>query len=173
MVATVPDVRKAQRKIDKALGQKKNFVTRMPITPTSHFNPEWDQWNRDDHFQKHGAEVAGVLGRTPFGKWDYDAVSKDTVRRARLYFEAEHWQGSSVKDPLRAYFVDRHLLQGITDLEVRRFATFFPETFDGAMRPADLAATEAGDRLLKFKMSVRNKERGGIYQKVRKHHGFD
>jgi hypothetical protein len=145
----------------------------VPPNPTSHFTPDWDQWNRDDHFQTHGAEVAQVLGRTTFGKWDYDAASKNTVKRARLYFEAEHYQGSSVKDPSRAYFVDRHLLQGITDLQVRRFATYFPESFDGALAPAQLRAMPEGDKLLKFKTSLRNKERGGIYQKVRKHHGFD
>jgi hypothetical protein len=147
----------------------------MPSTPTSRFSPDWDQWNRDRHFQKHGAKVARVLGRSAdrFAKWDYDTASKNTVTQARLFFEAEHWEGASIKDPMRAYFVDRLLLQAITDLAVQSFATFFPESFDGTIQPEHLSAMTEGDKLLKFKTSLRNKERGGIYQKVRKHHGFD
>jgi hypothetical protein len=119
--------------------------------------------------------VAQALSRSSdsFDKWGYDGASKDTVKRARLYFEAEHWEGSTVKDTFRAYFVDQRLLQAITDEPVQRFATYFLQTFDGTMTPEYLAGMSEGDRLLKFKTSLGNKERGGIYQKVRRKHGFD
>ena len=143
----------------------------MPTTPTSIFAPDWEQWNRDDHFNKHGADVGTVLGRTPFGKWDYDAASKDTVRTARLFFKAEHWHGSGYEEA-RAYFLDHHLLQAITNGSVQKFASYYPETFDKSETPASLRAMTEGDKLLKFKTSLTDKERGGIYQNLQKLHGF-
>jgi len=143
----------------------------MPTKPTSHFTPDWHPGNRDDHFNKHGTEVATVLARNSFGKWDYDAASKDTVKQACLYFKAEHWQGTGY-EVARAYFLDRHLLQAITNQSVQTFASYFPETFDKSETPASLRAMTEGDKLLKFKTSLTNKERGGIYQNVEKLHGF-
>ena len=143
----------------------------MPTAPTSNFTPDWDPGNRDDHFNKHGVEVGTVLGLIPFSKWDYDAASKITVQQARLFFRAEHWHCSRYEEA-RAYFLDRHLLQAITNRSVQMFASYYPETFDKTETPTSLRAMTEGDKLLKFKTSLTNKERGGIYQNVENLHGF-
>lgn len=138
--------------------------------------PVWEQWNRTGHFAKHGVEVATVLGKdaVTFSKWDFDAASLRTVHTTRVHFEAQHYDRTRDElTELRSYFVDGHLLQAITDRSIYRFISYFPEHFD---KPGSLPALRLmteGDRLMKFKRALFNRERAKMFQHVHLKYGFD
>lgn len=138
-------------------------------SPVKELSPEWDQGNRQDHYDKHGAEVAVVLHREPanFDKWAYEDESKKTVNRARLWFEAEHWEGNKRKDPPRSYFFDFRALWAVTDLKAEAFVSYYPMTMDGAYTPAELAEEPPGERMMKFDTWLERKQAAESYRKVK------
>jgi hypothetical protein len=142
-------------------------------TPTSQYHPQWPSGNLQTHFKVHGKEVAAALGKPVAGysKANYADASRSTVWQAAYHFEAEHWKGRKVEDR-RAYFVDARLLQAITDEPVTCFVSYYPLSFDGTVRPDELAEMQDGDRRLQFEEWLSNKEFGHIFQKVRRRHGF-
>jgi hypothetical protein len=143
-------------------------------TPTSHYHPQWHGENLERHFKRHGKEVAAALGKggAAYSKGHYAENSRSTVHLAAYHFEAEHWNGREIEDT-RAYFVDSRLLQAVTDEPVSHFVTYYPLSFDGTVKPEDLAEMQEGDRRLQFEEWLENKEIGQVFQNIRRKHGFD
>jgi hypothetical protein len=138
-------------------------------SPVKSLGPEWDSWNLQAHYDKHGHGVALVLkkGGSALGKWNYELQSKQTVNRARLWFEADHWEGNGQKDPRRSYFVDFRALWAVTDPEAEKFVSYYPMTMDGACTPAELAEKPPGERMMEFDIWLERKQAALSYRKVK------
>ena len=137
--------------------------------------PDWDRWNREKHFRKHGEKIALALDRPPVGfdQWQYAEASLRTVHKAMIYFEAQRRdrENNDLIEP-RCYFVDRRLLQAITDIRSRRFISYYQEHFGQTVSQSAIKDMEDGDRLLRIQTKIKHEEDGGLLVHVRRKYGF-
>lgn len=137
--------------------------------------PKWKRWNRESHFRKHGEEVAFALNRptVEFDQWDYEEASLRSVHKAVMYFEAQHLNRENNQfNESRSYFVDRRLLQAITDISTSNFISYYQVNFYRTVSQSAIKEMTDGDRLLRFQTKIKREEDGGLLVQVRRKHGF-
>ena len=113
-------------------------------------HPTWNKTNRETHFRKHGEEVAFALDRPTagFDQWEYADASLRSVHKAVIYFQAQRINRQNNQfNESRSYFVDRRLLQAITDISNSNFISYYQVNFYRTVSQSALKEMTDGDRL--------------------------